>query len=234
MAENKDGLGDRPYHKGASYSRFVFISETKCSDWFALFVANPELRKAAFGHVHFNWCKLVSHFSEACTGNAPLKFQGEEPILRRSDDTRWYSGQRRKLQGWLKTNSASFALVRRSCPQDLLGQVTQKIRLQIEFSAVGSALSGRNPCPCGARVLPPIPSGLARYGDRSIDENELADRYPLANDSGGERSKRLSNEGDVCPLSNFPDHDLSIFFQTCAFVVARQVNGDRFTLNLLE
>jgi hypothetical protein len=31
--------------------------ETKCSDWFALVVANPELCKDGFGYVHFIWCK---------------------------------------------------------------------------------------------------------------------------------------------------------------------------------
>ena len=89
----------------------------------------------------------------------------------------------------------------------------QQIGLQIEFSAVASALSGGNPCPYGARVLPPIPSGLARHGKHRIDENKLADRHPFADDSRGERSKRLSNEGAVCPLSD---------------------DGDRFALSLLQ
>ena len=84
----------------------------------------------------------------------------------------------------------------------------QKIGLQIEFGAVAAPLSGHYPCPCGARVPPPIPSGLARHGNHSIDENELADRYPFAYDSGSECSKRLSDESDVSPLSDFPDHDL--------------------------
>jgi len=64
MAENKNGLGNRPYHKGASYSRFVFIRETKGSDWFTLFVANLELGKASLGYVQFNWCKSVFHFTD--------------------------------------------------------------------------------------------------------------------------------------------------------------------------
>ena len=110
----------------------------------------------------------------------------------------------------------------------------QKIGLQIEFSAVAGGLSGRNPCPYGARVLPPIPSGLARHGKHRIDENKLADRHPFADDSRDERSKRLSNEDEVYPLSDFPEHDLSIVVETCAFVVARQINRDRFALSLLQ
>ena len=74
----------------------------------------------------------------------------------------------------------------------------------------------------------------AGTGNHSIDENELADGYPVADDSGSERSKRLSNESDVCPLSDFSDHDLSIVIETCAFVVPRQIDGDRLALSLLQ
>jgi hypothetical protein len=63
MADNQNGLRNRPYHKSASYPRFVLVSETECSDCFAMVVANPELRETAFGYVQLNWCKSVSHFS---------------------------------------------------------------------------------------------------------------------------------------------------------------------------
>jgi hypothetical protein len=43
----------------------VFVRETKGSDWFVLIVVNPELRKAALGYIHFNWCKSASHFTDA-------------------------------------------------------------------------------------------------------------------------------------------------------------------------
>ena len=67
--------------------------------------------------------KYVYFGLEACTGNAPLKFQGEEPILRRSDDTRRYSGPAAEFAGLAENEFRFVALVRRSCPQDLLGQV---------------------------------------------------------------------------------------------------------------
>ena len=56
VAENKNGLRNRPYHKGAGYLGFMFIRETECSDRLVLFVANSELGKAALGDVHFDWC----------------------------------------------------------------------------------------------------------------------------------------------------------------------------------
>ena len=87
--------------------------------------------------------KYVYFGLEACTGNAPLKFQGEKPIVRRSDDTHWYRGPAAKVAGLSENEFRFVALVRRPCLQDLLWQVMQKIRLQIEFGAVASALSGR-------------------------------------------------------------------------------------------
>jgi hypothetical protein len=48
------------FHQTGQGLRFVFILETKYSDWFALFVANPKLCKDGLGYVHFNWCKSVS------------------------------------------------------------------------------------------------------------------------------------------------------------------------------
>jgi len=51
MADNQNGLRNRPY-----------VSETECSDCFAVGVANPELRETAFGYVQLNWGKSVSHF----------------------------------------------------------------------------------------------------------------------------------------------------------------------------
>jgi hypothetical protein len=61
MADNQHGLGNRPYHKSASYPRLALVGETECCDSFAKVVANPELCKTAFGHVRLNWCKSVSH-----------------------------------------------------------------------------------------------------------------------------------------------------------------------------
>ena len=54
----------RIFARQANGLRFVFIRETKCSDWFALSVANPELYKDGLGYVHFNWCQSVSHFTD--------------------------------------------------------------------------------------------------------------------------------------------------------------------------
>jgi hypothetical protein len=64
MADNQNGLRNRPDHRRASYPRFVLVSETECGDWVVMFIANPELRKAAFGYVQLNWFKSVSHFSD--------------------------------------------------------------------------------------------------------------------------------------------------------------------------
>jgi hypothetical protein len=102
----------------------------------------------------------------------------------------------------------------------------QKIGLQIEFGAVRAPLSGHYACSCGARVPPPIPSGFARNGNHCIDENELADRYPLADDSSSERSKRLSNESGVCPLSDFPDHNLSVVISWPSLFSAEHQSDD--------
>jgi hypothetical protein len=63
MADNQNGILNRSDHKRASYPRFVLVSETECGDWFVKLVANPELGKAAFGWVHFHWCKSVSHLA---------------------------------------------------------------------------------------------------------------------------------------------------------------------------
>ena len=102
----------------------------------------------------------------------------------------------------------------------------QKIGLQIEFAAVAAPLSGHYACPCGARVPPPIPAVLPGTEIDCIDENELADRYPLADDCGSERSKRLSNESDVCPLSDFPDHNLSVVISWPSLFSAEQQSDD--------
>ena len=64
MADNQNGLGNRPDHERASYPRFVLVDETECGDWVVVFVANPELRKASFGYIRLNWFKSVSHFSD--------------------------------------------------------------------------------------------------------------------------------------------------------------------------
>ena len=63
MAYNQNGILNRSDHKRTSYPRFVLVSETECGDWLIKLVANPELGKAAFGWVHFNWCELVSHLA---------------------------------------------------------------------------------------------------------------------------------------------------------------------------
>src|SRR5262245_50904331 len=108
---------------------------------------------------------------QACTRNALLKFQREKPVARRSDHANWYWGPAAEVAALSKNDFRFVTLARRCGPQDLLRQIMQKIRFQIEFGAVAGALSGRNPCPCGARVLPPIPSSLARQRDHCIDEN---------------------------------------------------------------
>jgi hypothetical protein len=64
VADNQNGLGNRPDHERASYPRFVLVDETECGDWVVVFVANPELRKASFGYIRLNWFKSVSHFSD--------------------------------------------------------------------------------------------------------------------------------------------------------------------------
>jgi hypothetical protein len=63
MADNQNGILNRSDHKRATYPRFVLVSETECGDWLIKLVANPELGKAAFGWVHFNWCESVSHLA---------------------------------------------------------------------------------------------------------------------------------------------------------------------------
>jgi hypothetical protein len=63
MAYNQNGILNRSDHKRTSYPRFVLVSETECGDWLIKLVANPELGKAAFGWVHFNWCESVSHLA---------------------------------------------------------------------------------------------------------------------------------------------------------------------------
>jgi hypothetical protein len=63
VADNQNGVLHRSNHKRASYPRFMLVSETECGDWLIIFVANPELGKAAFGWVHFHWCKSVSHLA---------------------------------------------------------------------------------------------------------------------------------------------------------------------------
>ena len=69
MADNQNGIFHRSNHKRASYPRFVLVSKTECGDWLIIVVANPELGKAAFGWVHFHWCKSISHlrpFPQKC------------------------------------------------------------------------------------------------------------------------------------------------------------------------
>jgi hypothetical protein len=62
MADNQNTLRNRPDHERPSYPRLVLVSEAGCRNWLAVFVANPELRKAGFGYVQLNRCKTVSHF----------------------------------------------------------------------------------------------------------------------------------------------------------------------------
>jgi hypothetical protein len=59
MAGNQNSILNRSNHKRASYPGFMLVNETEC--WLIIFVANPELSKAAFGRVHFHWCKSVFH-----------------------------------------------------------------------------------------------------------------------------------------------------------------------------
>ena len=56
--------------------------------------------------------KYVYFGLEAFTGNAPLKFQGEEPILRRSDDTRWYSGPAAEVAGLAENEFRFVGLIK--------------------------------------------------------------------------------------------------------------------------
>jgi hypothetical protein len=63
MADNQNGVLNRSDHKRPSYPRFVLVSETECGDWLIIFVANPELGKAAFCWVYFHRCKSVSHLA---------------------------------------------------------------------------------------------------------------------------------------------------------------------------
>ena len=74
MADNQNGILNRSDHKGASYPCFVLISEPQCGDWLVIFVANPELGKAAFGWVHFYWCKSISHLA-ALSAEVPARQQ---------------------------------------------------------------------------------------------------------------------------------------------------------------
>jgi hypothetical protein len=63
VADNQGDIRHRPDHKGASYACFMLISKPECGDWLVIFVANPELGKAAFRWVHFYWCKSISHLA---------------------------------------------------------------------------------------------------------------------------------------------------------------------------
>jgi len=51
---------------------------------------------------------------QTCTGNAPLKFQREETIVCRSDDTHWYRGPAAKLAG-LSENDFRFVALTGWC-----------------------------------------------------------------------------------------------------------------------
>ena len=53
---------------------------------------------------------------ETCKGNAPLKFQREKPIVRRTNDTHWYLRPAAKVAGLSENDFRFVALVRRSRP----------------------------------------------------------------------------------------------------------------------
>src|SRR5665213_896390 len=162
--------------------------------------------------------------AETIARDSALEIEREEPVSLASEYPDRYGWPIHEVARRPEDGVGLWPLMRFSRSRHLWWNVVQKVRVQVELSAVatghGGALARVEP----ARVIPPCSRGLARVGDHRVHENKLSDGNSSAYHGGSEPTERLRDEHHVTALPDCRDNQACVFGQTGVFVVAGQVD----------
>ena len=121
---------------------------------------------------------------EAVACNASLKFEREEPIACRCDDTQRELRPPVKAARLAEHRVRLLTWVHRACLQNLPGHVMQEIRLRVELRAVAAGgRGGRARMDC-AGVLPTNPGRARRAGGSSHSRTRAYGSRPARRPAG--------------------------------------------------
>jgi hypothetical protein len=109
----------------------------------------------------------------------------------------------------------------------------EEVGSQIEVGAVATPLRGLDPGFDRSSGSPPLSSGLAGSRNHPIDKNQHAHANPRTHERGRKTSERLGNEHRVARTDCFDD-SIGVYRETGLFVVAGQVNCNRFVPRLFK
>ena len=138
----------------------------------------------------------VGHDAKPVTSDPALQADREEAVVVPHEHTNPDGWPRREVTHRLKGEVGLGSLIRLALGRDLGIDIVQEVGGHLEgtvATGVGRLVPGLE----SARVRPPVAHCLTWDRDHRVDQNQLADGHPLADERGGEPSERPCDEYDV-------------------------------------
>ena len=113
-------------------------------------------------------------------------------------------------------------------------QVVEKVRCQVELGVVSTGLGGGDPSVDGPGGRPPLPRGLSGCGHHCVDQDQPADRNPIARHHRAEAAHRLGHDDWLSTALDGIHDDRRILGKARVGCRTGQVDWDGTMTGLLE